>query len=284
MMHNIIAVIILLCVVVFFRLYEPKTAQISTEIIVDTAAIVHEDSAHKSIPTERYAVNPNTASLDELLHAGFSKQQAFTLIKYRKAGGTFRYREDIAKLYTVSAADYAQLREYIDLPEKSAKSNTAKTNAQNTSYSSYEKSKNARPQYEKKAIVKQDLNTIDSAALVKIPLIGAFRAQKIVDARKKWGGFYSMAQLALLYSFDSAACANVATYCYIDTLHIRRVDLNTCSFKEIQNLPQSSYYVAKRIFDYKRIVGAIHNPSELLEHNIIEPEKFAVLRYYITAN
>lgn len=290
MMHNIIAIIIVLCVIVFFRLYEPAskeniaTIQNDTTILADTQNTVHKELTSQ----ERYAINPNTASLEELQHAGFTKQQAYTCIKYRNSGAVFRYKEDIAKLYTVTAEDYENLKDYIDLPAKTEQSKERMNhNSSTVQYgSTTSKSRNVQS-YEKKTheakhIVKQDLNTIDSAGLIKIPFIGAFRAQKILEARKKWGGFYSMSQLKSLYSFDSSACVNVEKHCYIDHANIRQINLNTCTFKEIQNLPASSYHVAKNIFDYKKIVGTIQDSEELLKNNIVEREKFEVLKHYIT--
>ena len=288
MMHNIIAVIIILCVVTFFRLYEPPQKESNAGAQADTTTFVQKSGSAQSTPIEqeRYAIDPNTAALDELLQAGFTRQQAFTCIKYRKAGGVFRYREDIAKLYTVSAEDYENIRAYIDLPAKSAQSAKNATLAtqkksDKPEAKSYEKKPYEAKPYEAKQIVKQDLNSIDSAGLIKIPFIGAFRAQKILEARKKWGGFYSMAQLKLLYSFDSTACANVEKHCFINVANIQRVNLNTCTIKEIQNLPSSSYYVAKNISDYKKIVGTIQNSEELVKNNIVERDKFEVLKYYL---
>jgi DNA uptake protein ComE-like DNA-binding protein len=283
MMHNIIAIIIVFCVIIFFRLYEPPLNKTNADIHVDTTNLANEhNSIQHEIAAPKYPINPNTASLEELLQAGFTKQQAFTCIKYRNAGGVFRYKDDIAKLYTVSAEDYKNLQAYIDLPEKLTKNKEQKKDFEQQKSEKWTKSE--PKQYEKKQITKRDLNSIDSAELIKIPYIGAFRAHKILEARKKWGGFYSMAQIESLYSFDSAACANVAKYCYIDITNIRRINLNACSFKEIQQLPASSYYIAKNICDYKKIVGSIQNTTELVENNIVEREKFEILRHYVKTN
>lgn len=286
MMHNIIAVIIILCVIVFFRLYEPPHKENSFENQSDTTLLLKQnDSIDDSVSQERYAVNPNTASLEELLHAGFTKQQAYTCIKYRNSGGEFRFKNDIAKLYTVSEEDYEDLKDYIDLPEKTKQTKENKFEQKKYEKSSKsERNQYATKKYEAKSIEKQDLNTIDSVALTKIPFIGAFRAKKILEARQKWGGFYAMSQLEKLYSFDSIACANVEKYCYINRANIQKINLNTCSFKEVQQLPESSYYIAKNIFDYKKIVGTIEKSEDLVSSNIITKEKFEILQYYITTN
>ncbi len=280
MMHNIIAVIIMLCVVMFFRFYEPSTKK--TDEQIETPISANENDFAQNKVKERYSIDPNTAEFDELMQAGFSRQQAFACIKYRKAGGVFRYRDDIVKLYTVTVDDFEKLKNYIDLPEKTAATKEQRQRQQKQEkWAKSESRQFEKNTYEKKYITKQDLNSIDSAGLVKIPFIGPFRAEKILDARKKWGGFYSMAQLKNLYSFDSTACANVEKHCYIDHTNIRQINLNTCTFKEIQNLPASSYYVAKNIFDYKKIVGVMQNVSELVENNIVEPEKFEILKHYL---
>lgn len=283
MMHNMIAIIIILCVVVFFRLYEPPPKENNTTAHNNTTAFANklDTLQNENAMQERFTIDPNTAAFDELIQAGFTRKQAFTCIKYRNSGGVFRYKHDIAKLYTVSAADYEKLQFHIDLPEKSAQKATNATVATQKKFNKSETNPYEKKTYETKHITKQGLNSIDSAGLTKIPFIGAFRAQKIIEARKKWGGFYSMAQLKSLQSFDSTACANVAKYCCIDTANIRRINLNTCTFKEIQQLPASSYYVAKNIFEYKKIVGTVQNSEELVKNNIVEQDKFEILKHYL---
>jgi len=67
---------------------------------------------------QRFRFNPNTITLDSLQLLGFSQRQAQTILNYRSKGGTFRRREDFARMYTVDSAMYASLEEYIFIPDK----------------------------------------------------------------------------------------------------------------------------------------------------------------------
>ena len=116
---------------------------------------------------------------------------------------------------------------------------------------------------------------------MRLPKIGAFRAKKIIEQRDKLGGFYSCEQLSAIYSMDSALVQELKPYIIIDTAHIKKINLNTATFKDLVKHPLISYEQTKDIMNYRRIVGKIKNAEELRENNILTGEDYEILKFYV---
>ncbi len=70
----------------------------------------------QEIKVVRSVFNPNTADSNALLHLGFSPKQIRMMLKYRKAGGIFRKKQDFRKLYFMTDSLYAVYAPYLKLP------------------------------------------------------------------------------------------------------------------------------------------------------------------------
>lgn len=114
---------------------------------------------------ESFMFNPNTASVEDLQRLGFSEKQALSIDNYRQKGGKFRRKEDFAKSFVVSDSVYSRLERFIDIPLL-------------------------------------DINKADSAAFDGLPGIGGYFAAKMVEQRKKLGGYSYPEQLMDIWRFD----------------------------------------------------------------------------------
>lgn len=123
----------------------------------------------QSVPApqvESFRFDPNTASIEELLRLGFSPKQAASIDNYRRKGGRFRRKSDFKSSYAVSDSVFKRLEGYIDIP-------------------------------------KLDLNEADSAAFDSLPGIGGYFARKMVEQRRRLGGYSFPEQLLDIRNFDS---------------------------------------------------------------------------------
>ncbi len=114
---------------------------------------------------ESFRFDPNTASIDDLMHLGFSQKQAQSIDNYRKKGGRFRRKADFAKSFVVADSVFRRLEEYIDIP-------------------------------------KIDINKADSAVFETLPGIGKYFASKMVSYREELGGYSYPEQLMDIRHFD----------------------------------------------------------------------------------
>lgn len=126
------------------------------------------EAVRSNLPTrnvESFSFNPNTVSIDDLCRLGFTLKQAQSIDSYRKKGGRFRRKSDFAKSFVVSDSIYKRLEPYIDIPLL-------------------------------------DLNQADSAAFDALPGIGGWYASKMIEYRKKLGGYSYKEQLMEIWKFD----------------------------------------------------------------------------------
>lgn len=184
---------------------------------------------------ENFMFNPNTASLEDFQRLGFSERQASAIINYRSKGGKFRRKSDFAKSFVVADSVYRRLEPYIDIPLL-------------------------------------DLNTADSAAFDRLPGIGGYFANKIIEYRTRLRGFSYKEQLMDIYRFDKEK---------YDALHdLVTVDKNTSTPYPLWSLPEDSlarhpyigWHAAHGISVYKSA-----NPVEkwtvdgIIEAGILDP-------------
>ena len=177
---------------------------------------VREKLAPRKVESFRF--NPNTVSVDDLQRLGFSFKQAQSIENYRLKGGRFRRPEDFAKSFVVSDSVFARLRPYIDIP-------------------------------------RLDINKADSAALLALPGIGPYFAGKVVEYRKRLGGYSSAEQLMEIYHFDREKYEGLQ-------------DLITCSqpepfaLWELQETDLARHPHISRSEAHGIVIYRLHNPPE----------------------
>lgn len=92
-----------------------------------------------------------------------------------------------------------------------------------TEYSSNQSNSFKQDRY---AGLQVDINTADTAELRKLPGIGEKRAMNIVKYRTSLGGFYSVEQLAEVYSMDAALVERLKQYIICDSNSVAKIDIN----------------------------------------------------------
>ena len=160
-----------------------------------------------------FSFDPNTASYPTLIKLGLDSKEANTLIKYRTKGGKFRNPSDIRKVYGIDEAKAVKLIPFvevaIDTPRK----------AKIVSY------RQQRPTL--------DINSCDSASLVRLPGIGPVLSARIIKYRRLLGGFASVNQLTEVYGLSPETFDLIKGRVYADSLALLRVDINSAGYKAV---------------------------------------------------
>lgn len=187
---------------------------------------------------ESFPFDPNTVSVEDLQRLGFSQKQAASIDAYRQKGGRFRRAEDFSRSYVVADSVYRRLEPYINIP-------------------------------------KVDINKADSAAFDALPGIGPWFASKMVDYRKRLGGYSCPEQLMEIYNFTEDKYAALS-------------DLIECtppsdSFA-LWGLPADSLRLHPHVRNYGTARGIVfyreHNPREkwtlqgLLDAGVIDEKQY----------
>lgn len=129
-----------------------------------------------------------------------------------------------------------------------------------------------------------ELNRADTFDLQRIRGIGPSFARRITGYRKRLGGFHSVDQLLEVYGMDSVRFLGVRKYLTVDTTMIRRLELNTISFKELIAHPYMPYDLAKEIALSRKRHNGIKSLGEILKMKSADSLMLVRLRPYLGFN
>jgi len=218
----------------------------------------------KTVKPEPFPFDPNHIEETDWQKLGLKAYQYQNIVSYVRAGGVFRTKRDLLKLYSISDDDYHKLARYILLPEK----DTAK------------KWKKHKPKPHEKVLV--ELNSADSADLTMLYGIGPSFAKRIIRYRNMLGGYCNKSQLLEVYGMDSSRYNGFAEQVRINTGLVQKIDLNNSDFKTILKHPYVEYYIVKSIFKYKEANGRFDSVAELKNVPLIYDELYEKLKPYFT--
>jgi DNA uptake protein ComE-like DNA-binding protein len=220
--------------------------------------------------------DPNKLDDEGWKKTGLSEKVIRNILRYRKKGGVFRSAEDVRKIYGMEDSAYYKIAPYLVF------ANTIKADRfeQHTIPSHIESHPaDSSGTMAKKAI---ELNSADSAALVSLPGIGPGFASKILRYRDKLGGYVAREQLLEVKGLDSARFTQIKDLLTLDTAGIRKMDLNTVTFKTMLSHPYFEYYLVKAIFNYKDRVRTFDSVGQLRNIETIYPELYDKIIPYLT--
>jgi len=147
-------------------------------------------------------------------------------------------------------------------------------NRKNTPFEKQEK----KPQY---TIVKLELNLCDSTEVVVVPMFGNKRAQKLVEYRENLGGFYSFEQVREVYILQNIDIELLQKYFTLNVSLIRKIKINTATYKELVAHPYIDSYLAKLIINHREKKGNFTSMEEVQKATNAYQELMDKLRYYI---
>lgn len=222
-----------------------------------------------------FPFNPNTMTEEEGRRIGLTDRQIRNIINYRDKGGKFYSKGDLAKLYTISEEDFAQLEPFIVLPEVARRTMRKAETELKSGQQEETKTK------EKKSIPIVDLNTVDSLTLVELPQIGPYMAMRILEFRDKLGGYVNKEQLRDVKGMDSTRYATVEPYIIIGEVEPTKIDINRADFKTLVHHPYLNYEQVKRIVNQREKRGMIKNWGQLEALIKEDGEVYPLLEQYV---
>ena len=193
---------------------------------------------------ELFFFNPNIVTGDELVRLGFSEKQSDVILNYRSKGGRFRRKSDFKKMYVVTDSVFNRLENYISIP-------------------------------------KTDLNTADSTALIELPGIGPYYAQKIIAYRKKLGSFAFKEQLLEIEGINEEKFLEMEECISLDSSLIRKFSIWEMSDDSLKIHPYIGSFSSKGIIRYKSVFDSLQwSVDSLIKNNIISQENGEKLKIY----
>ena len=239
-----------------------------------------------SVP-ESFTFDPNEADSTQLLRLGLAPFQVRSIYRYRAKGGHFSTKDDFRRVYRLTNEQWEHLAPLIRIAKKyqlvdlsPAPSRTVSTSqprgdrntpsdkpvisSSATSDSVFPSVSSHKPH--SKCPVKLvgdevlDVNLADSAQLCRVPGIGPYFSRKILQYRKRLGGYVSTAQLLEIEDFPADA---VAWLVVADSLSVQKLSVNHLTTRKLMKHPYMGYYRALDIENHKRIYGRVQNLDAL---------------------
>ncbi len=219
-----------------------------------------------SSPDSLFDFDPNILSQAEWQRLGFSEKQAISICKYVRAGGVFRKKEDLKKVYVVNEEKYRLLAPYIKIgAQKDQPSPTT------TSEQSQESSPHPRI----------DLNNFSTADFNRLGGYWAKKAAGIIAYRKLLGGYAHKSQLLEVYGFSKNFYQKEMEFIDIDRKKIKTIKLNFAETKELAAHPYLSWEKAKMIIKHRNQNGAFKTHNDLLKAGLLTEKELQKISPYI---
>lgn len=228
-------------------------------------------SQYEQQKRQLFPFDPNTADSTTLLRLGLKPWQVRNIYRYRAEGGVFRKPEDFAKLYGLTRKQYRQMEPYIHISEDYLDASTI------YNYEPASERDTVKSPVKIKPLDRVVLNTADTSMLKKVPGIGSHFARKIVDYRRRLGGFYDIHQLLEIEDFPQTALV----YFIIPNDSVRKININHASLNELKKHPYISFFQARAISDYRRLKGRISSLHELKLLKEFPPQAIERLEPYV---
>ena len=292
-------IIIVLIGVFVYSWYKPKESSVAQKEEFPTLydsmekRSVSSRSANYAVAEEKvetFPFDPNTADSTALLKLGLAPWQVRAIYKYRAKHGRYHTPEDFKRLpgmtYELWERLGPQVRiarqfQYIQesdkrssLPEKSVPA------AHVTEIPVASQKADTMSIHPRKfdVFTQVDINKADTTELMRIPGIGTYRANKIVEYRRKLGGFQNAEQVMEACELPDSVLQWVWVSPDVPT---RKLNVNKLSLQRLMNHPYISFYQARAMVEYRKAFGNIKGIEDLKGLEGFTPLKIEKLQPYL---
>ena len=130
--------------------------------------------------------------------------------------------------------------------------------------------------------MKIELNTADSAELVKLYGIGPYYAVRILEYREKLGGFSVPEQLLEVYGMDKERLLGFYDNVFVDTSFVKKMDLKTVTEDQLASHIYIGRYLARCIIRYREAAGQDScTVANLVRDKILTVEQAGKIGWYL---
>ncbi len=211
--------------------------------------------------------DPNKASQSELEAQGLPTYLAQRIVKYRNAGGQFREKADLKKIYGLQEDHYQQLADRIVIVTR------FKSESQTSDREKYQR-RQPNP------LVFVDVNRADKATWQKLHGIGPYYADRILRFRESLGGFVSIDQVGDTYRLPDSVFQAIRPYLQHSPIQ-RKLAINKSDWETLENHPYISRRQATIILRHREQGRMLDNKEDLHYLEVFSEEDIRRLLPYI---
>jgi len=274
-----ILIIILQVVIVFVDFSSNKQQNLSSPSVlafqkqIDSLQVIEVENTKPKV----YPFNPNYITDYKGEQLGMSLQEIDRLLAFRKTNKFVNSKEEFQKVTQISDSLLNKISSYFKFPDWVSKRKQSKASFLSAETKKY-------PSKYKKAISTSDINKATAADFKTINGIGDAFSERILKYRSKLQGFSFPDQIFEVWGLDKEVGNKiVATFKVIQKPTIKKINVNTATFKELLKNPYIDYQLCKQIFEYRDEVAELQNISELKKIKDFPIDKYDRIVLYLVA-
>jgi len=205
-----------------------------------------------------YPFNPNYITDYKGEKLGMSIREIDRLLAFRNTGKFINSKKEFQQVTKISDSLLNTIAPYFKFPDWVVKKNLKTTTK---SVSGTKQSFNTKPRY---TIATKDINKATQEDFKSIYGIGDKLSKRIIKYRSKLQGFSFENQVFEVWGLKKEVAQKVITTFKVQEKPIiKKVNVNTVTFKELLKNPYIDYELCKKIFEYRDEVAEIQNLTEL---------------------
>ena len=274
----LLIILVLQIVYAFVDFSNDETADFKSK---DVFALQFKIDSLKKISIEKnrpriYPFNPNYLTDYKASKLGMSIAEVDRLLLFRKQGKFVNSVKQFQEITLVSDSLLNSISIYFKFPSWVVKRNQKlKTNNSGT----YQNKK-----VSEKAISTSDINKATAQDFETIQGVSTFLAQRIVKYRKKLQGFTYHSQLSEVWKIDKSIADDlVSVFKVVEQPVIKKMNVNTATFKEVLSVPYIDYDLCKKIFEFRDEVAELQSIEELKKIEGFPMDKYDRIVLYLVA-
>ena len=213
-----------------------------------------------------YPFNPNYLTDYKGSQIGMSIQEIDRLLDYRKKQQFVNSVADFQKVTKISDSLLSEISPYFKFPDWVVRQQQKKNFIKNKVDVSIVK------------LTTTDLNLATVNDLQTIHGVNEYVAERILKYRNRIQGFTFNRQLSEVWKLDTIVAENILSVFVIKVKPIiKKININTATFKQVLSNPYIDYDLCKKIFDFRDEVAELQSIEELKK--IIENKDYIKYKY-----
>ena len=249
----------------------PKTIAFQKQID-SLKEIAIENRKHKIYP-----FNPNFISDYKGYQLGMSSEQIDRLHQFRSENRFVNSTKEFQQVTKVSDSLLQKISPYFKFPDWVTKK---KVNTQKV----VKKTFNHETKKVKTEVSTSDINLATMSDFLSIDGVNENLSERIIKYRTKLKGFRFADQIFEVWRMEEEIGDEILKTFSIQTIPtIKKINVNTASFKEVLKIPYIDYDLCVKIFDYRDEVAELQSISELKNIEDFPLDKYDRIVVYLLA-
>jgi len=221
--------------------------------------------------------DPNGLPVSKWKELGLNDWQIKVIKNFEKKGGKFRKKEDLSKIYSISAVEYRILEPYIVIKGEKETGKTKSEPLKKLNPFPFDPNQLSKEKWLEMGLRENLVNTI-------------------INYRYKGGRFYKNEDMKKIFGMKDEEYAILEPYIKIETDSVMFViepevkkeylliELNSADTLDLQQLKGIGPSFSRRIIKYRQMLGGYYKKEQLLEVYGMDSIRYLGIAEYLTVN